>query len=285
LWLPPRINIHVNRIEGYINPQEKIAMIQTPLDPIPIWAMLAATIVFVLIAIEGGYRLGKAMLRRPDHEQPTSLGTIIGAVLALLAFMLAFTFGMAANRFETRRLLVLDEANAIGTTWLRAGMLPEPHGAEARTLLQEYTEVRIQGVRSGNMKEAIAQSEAIQKKLWSQAEAAGIKNPSPITGLFIQSLNDVIDLHAKRLNAVFQARVPIVVWAVLFFITFLSMFAMGYQFGLSGKRSLVEILVLVLIYSVVMWLIVDLDRPGEGLLRVSQQAMVDARNSMTDKTP
>jgi hypothetical protein len=261
-------------------------MPQPSLDYIPIWAMLIATIGILILAIESGYRLGKYMLHRPDHEQPTSLGTIIGAVLALLAFMLAFTFGMAANRFETRRQLALDEANAIGTTWLRAGLLPQPFGSEARKLLQEYTDVRIEGARSGQLKEAIGRSEKLQKQLWSLAEAAGNGNSgSIVVGLFIQSLNEVIDLHAKRLNAVLQGRIPAIVWAVLFFITFLSMLGMGYQFGLSGKRSLAEILVLVLVFSAVVWLIVDLDRPGEGLLRVSQQAMVDARNSMTDKTP
>jgi hypothetical protein len=255
------------------------------LDFLPVWSLLIITVVIVILSIEIGFWLGKVIMRRPEHEQPASLGTIISAVLALLAFMLAFTFGMAASRFETRRLMVLDEANAIGTTWLRAGMLPEPYGSQARKLLREYTDVRIQGTLSGNIKEAVAHSEALQNQLWSQADAAAKINPnSIITGLFVQSLNEVIDLHAKRVDAATRARIPTIVWAVLFFITFMSMLGMGYQFGLSGKRSLAEVLVLVLVYSAVMWLIVDLDRPREGLLTVSQQALVDVRNSMADKT-
>lgn len=183
--------------------------------------------------------------------------------------------------FETRRQLVLEEANALGTTWLRAGLFPEPYRTEIRNLLRDYVTVRLEAVQTKKIKEVIEQSEAFHDQIWSQAVAACEKNPgSIVAGLFVQSLNDVIDLHAKRVQAVLRNRIPIVVWAVLYFITILSMVAMGYQSGLTSKRGLVGILMLVLIFSAVAWLIMDLDRPQEGLLKVGQQALVDARNMM-----
>ena len=101
-----------------------------------------------------------------------------------------------------------------------------------------------------------------------------------MTALFIQSLNEVIDLHAKRVMIALRSRVPPPIWMVLYLLAFLSVGAMGYQQGLTSARRSLATLALILAFSVVMLLIVDLDRPGEGLLRVSQQSMIDLRKSM-----
>jgi hypothetical protein len=115
----------------------------------------------------------------------TPVGAIIAAILGLLAFLLAFTFGMAASRFDTRRELVLDEANAIGTTYLRAALLPEPHRTEIRSLLRDYVDLRLQAAQPEMTVPALAGSEELQGRLWAQAVIVGEKNPTPITGLFI----------------------------------------------------------------------------------------------------
>ena len=99
------------------------------------------------LALEGGYRLGRWRHDRPAEEKETPVGAMVGSILGLLAFLLAFTFGMAATRFEARRQAVLDEANAIGTTYLRARLLPEPQRTESAKLLREYVDVRISGSR------------------------------------------------------------------------------------------------------------------------------------------
>src|ERR1051326_822352 len=95
------------------------------LDAFPLWAVFIVILLIVLLSVEFGYRLGKYRRSRHETEKEAPLGTMVGATLGLLAFILAFTFGLAASRFDNRRQLLLDEANAIGTTYLRAGMLPE----------------------------------------------------------------------------------------------------------------------------------------------------------------
>src|SRR5205807_3683427 len=128
-----------------------------------------AILFVVLISVECGYRLGKYRRSRHEQEKQAPVGTMVGATLGLLAFILAFTFGLAATRFDTRRQVLLDEANAIGTTYLRAGMLPE-QGEQIRGLLRDYVDARLDAVRSGNVAKGIRRSENIQKQVWAEAE-------------------------------------------------------------------------------------------------------------------
>src|SRR5208337_190367 len=127
-----------------------------PLDLLPIWGVFLATVAVVLLAVEGGFRLGQYRRRRSEQEDRPPVGEMVAATLALLAFMLAFTFGMAASRFEVRRGLVIDEANAIGTTYLRAGLLPEPYREEVRKLLREYVSVRLEAIRPEKLNQSIS---------------------------------------------------------------------------------------------------------------------------------
>jgi hypothetical protein len=129
---------------------------------------------------------------------------------------LAFTFGLAASRFETRRQVFLDEVNAIGTAYLRAALLPETDRTETRELLREYVDVRLESIRSGKIKEAIRRSEGLQAALWGKAVSLGQKSPASIVvGLFIQSSNELIDLQTKRVAAGLHSRIPNVIWLVL----------------------------------------------------------------------
>jgi hypothetical protein len=210
---------------------------------------------------------------------------MVGAALGLLAFILAFTFGLAAERFETKRQVVLDEANAIGTTYLRAEMLPE-RGEQIRALLRDYVDTRLEAVRSRNISEGLRQSEKIQSQLWTDAVAVGEKNPNSIVvGLFVQSLNEMIDLHAKRVQAGLRSRIPSAIWVGLLAVAVLSLSAMGYLEGLPGSRRSLAILAVAVAFSVVIELIADLDRPQGGVLNVSQQPLLDLRRSMNAPTP
>jgi hypothetical protein len=255
----------------------------TRLDQLPLWALFIATITIVILAIEVGYRVGQYRRRRSDQEKDAPVGAIVAATLGLLAFMLAFTFGLAATRFDARRMVVLEESNAIGTANLRAGLLPEPHRSQIHKLFREYVDVRLAAVQPGVTEEAIARSTELHRSLWSQAsDVATLDNRSILTGLFVQSLNEVIDLHAKRVMLGLRNRIPSLVWLVLYFMAFVSMAALGYQEGLSGSRRSLAVLALALTFSSVMLLIADLDRPQEGLLRVSQRAMIDLRESLNN---
>ncbi len=257
-----------------------------PLDHLPLWALFALTVGVVLLSLECGFRLGKYRHSRTEQEKESPVGVLVGATLGLLGFMLAFTFGLAASRYDSRRQVLLDESNAIGTAYLRAGLLPEPQHGEVRRLLREYVDVRLEAIESGKIAQGVRRSEELHGLLWAQATAVGVKEPrSIVVGLFIQALNEVIDLHAKRVTLGMRNRIPGTIWAALYFVAVLGMGSMGYQAGLTGTSRSLSVLALTLAFSAVLYLIADLDRPQEGLLRVSQQALIDLRASMKSAGP
>ena len=256
-----------------------------PLDIVPLWGLLLAFGAALWLAMEVGYRIGRwRHARRPDErEQP--VGAMVASILGLVALVLGFTFSLAASRFDARRHAVLEEANAIGTTYLRARLLPEPQASESARLLREYVDVRVRGIAEGKTAEAIARSEALHELLWTQASAAAKSQSSIMTGLFIQSLNNVIDLHAKRVLVGIRSRLPVVIWAGLFGLAMLGMSAVGYQAALSATRRSPAMVGLVLAFAVVLFLIADLDRGQEGLLQVNQQALIDVQRTMQPARP
>ena len=259
-----------------------------PLDHIPIWALFIVTVLVFLIAVEVGFRVGKLKRSRREQAQKAQVSTVLGASLALLAFFLAFTFSMASSRYDTRRELVLEETNVIETTSLRAQLLPEPYRTEIQDLLLKYVDVRARvGLANKNetIQQLIVRSEELHSLLWSQVVALIEKKPSSVvTGLFIQSLNNVIDLHGKRVTVSMRNRIPTIIFLTLYFVAFLSMAMMGYQAGLIGMRSLVANLALVITFSAVLMLITDLERPSQKLFGVSQQSIVELRSKL-GRTP
>lgn len=164
-------------------------------------------------------------------------------------------------------------------------MLPERR-EEIRKLLRDYVDTRLDAVKSNKIGEGIRRSEQLQDQLWAQAVAIGEHNPTSIVvGLFVTSLNEVIDLHAKRVTAGVRNRIPGAIWLALLAVAVLALAAVGYHAGLAGtNRSLAQVAV-ALTFSVVIGLIADLDRPREGTLTVSQKALVDLRQSMQGSRP
>jgi hypothetical protein len=215
-----------------------------------------------------------------SRRKKRQLGPWSGLRLAYSRSFSRLRLGLAAARFDARRQALLDEANAIGTTYLRAGMLPE-RGEEVRRLLRDYVGIRLEAVQSGKVAEGIRRSEDIQQKVWMEAETVGQKNPNSfVVGLFVQSLNQTIDLHAARMQAGLRSRIPGAIWLGLFAVAALSLATMGYHAGLSGTRRSLAVIAVAVTFSVVIELIADLDRPQEGVLRVSQQALLDVQRSM-----
>jgi hypothetical protein len=253
-------------------------------DVLPLPGVYLVIALVALLAVELGFRLARNRLLRSPPENEAPVGAIVGATLGLLAFLLAFTFGLAASRFDARKGLVLDEANAIGTTYLRAALLPDPQRSEIRKLLREYVDVRLQITQPDHAQQALRRSVELQDELWSHSVAVADKVAAPTAALFITSLNELIDLHAKRVNLGIRNRVPISIWIVLYFVSIVTMMAVGYYAGLTASRRSPAILALVLTFSAVILLIADLDRPYEGLLTVSQQAILDLRDSFEQST-
>lgn len=249
-------------------------------DIVPLWAVFAGALVFILISAEIGYRLGR-WRSGSGTEKEGLVGGMVAAELGLLAFLLAFAFGIAAARFDDRRRALLDESNAIGTAYLRAAMLPEPRRSEVRRLLRDYVDARIAGVQDGSIDSAVRRSEDLHARLWAEATAAANEDPRSIpVGLFVQSLNEVIDLHAKRVQAGVRSRIPGTVWVALFAVTALSFSVMGYHGGLTRTTRSPAIVAVALTFATVIWLVADLERPHQGLLQVSQQPLIELQRSM-----
>lgn len=248
---------------------------------------LAVTFIFVVfisfVAIEVGYRLGRHRYRTKEaQEKAEPVGSAVGSTLALLAFILAFTFGMAASRFDARKAAVLDEANAVGTAYLRAELIPATHQEAVRALLREYVDVRLKAVQvPGYLKQALVRSKELHDALWAQAVAIATQYPPSVNhSLFVQSINEIIDLHGQRVAVGIHSRIPGSIWLALFFVAIMAMASMGYQAGLSGSRRTMTAIFLTLAFSSILMLIAVLDRPGVSMSLVSQQAMIDLQQDM-----
>ena len=253
------------------------------------WVIFVATVIVVVLAIETGFRLGCQVRQRSEDEKESSVSAIAGAILALAGFMLAFTFGISSDRLHDRKTLVRDEANAIGTAWLRSDFLPEPDRAEAKGLLRKYVDDRLGAAQAqdlNQMEELLVESRRIQHQLWEMAvENARKDMNSDVAALYIESLNDLINIHALRVAIALHAQIPGVIWLVLYALVILGMIATGYQTAITGSaRRSRAVSLLVLSFSLVIALIAVLDRPESDFIRVPQKPLIDLRASMTSNT-
>lgn len=251
-----------------------------PLDQLPIPILLVLFVLLSLGANEIGFRIGALRKRRDPEPGEGHIGLVVGAILGLMAFLLAITVGMAADRFDNRRGLVLAETNAIGTAYLRAGYLTEPASAESQALLREYVPLRIAGSNLAELEAALVRAEEVQAELWAIAEDVARTEGSDVVALYIESVNEVIDLHTSRFVAGVYARVPASVLWLLVGGVILSLGLVGYNAGLDRKRNPLISIVLIISLGAVMWLVVDLDRPRDGLLQTSQQPLIDLQEKL-----
>ena len=253
------------------------------IESIPVWGFFAGTIFIVLVAIEVGFHLGHASHRRSEDEKESPVGAIAGSILGLLAFILAFTFGLVSDRYDARKGLIREEANVIRTAFFRADFLPEADRVEAKGLLRKYVDERVAAVQSGDMARvqvAIAGAVQIQGRLWGMAVAnARVDMNSDVAALYIESINDLMAIHAQRI-AVGMARIPSGIWHALAILIVLGMIAVGYQTGIAGSRRSWAMPILAFSFSLVIALISSLDRPHSDLITVSQQPLEDVRAAM-----
>lgn len=251
------------------------------LDPTPIIAVFAIFGIVSLIAYEVGFRIGRWWQDRTPGETEGLTNMLVGSLLALMAFLLAVTMGMASDRFDTRRGLVLQEANAIGTAFLRAGYLPDPADDQVRELLRGYAQLRTMATDRERLAIAMADSERMHGELWTIAEnVARTTDQGDLTALFLDSLNEVIDLHETRVAAGVYARVPETVLLLLIFGSALSIGMVGFNAGLTKRRSLLSAFVLIIALGAVITLVIDLDRPRDGFIQVSQQPLFDLQRQI-----
>ena len=252
------------------------------MDSIPIPLIFILLMLIGLLIYEGGFRIGRWYQRRTPNEKEGATGMLVGSLLGLLALLLAFTVGMASDRFDARRKLIVEEANTIGTTFLRAGYLDEPYRTDIQTLLREYAPLQVFSQNTAITQANLERSSEILRQVWDDAEELARQNPeSEMIALFIETTNEMIDMHETRVIASIYARVPETVLFVLIFGSILTMGMIGYNAGLLEKRSLTGAIVLVVVMATVITLIIDLDRPRDGLLIVSQQPYLDLQAEMS----
>lgn len=235
----------------------------------PLAVIFPVSLVLILGAGEIGYWLGERAARRGAP----GVATLEAAILGLLALMIGFTFSMALSRYESRREGVVAEATAIGTTALRARLLPAPHNSETVALLRAYVQLRLDPARP--FSDVIASSNAIQEALWQQAKAVVAKDNAMVpTGLFLQALNEMIDSQEKRLAAL-NDRLPLIILIALYGVSIVGIGFAGYGSGIESKRTRLPVYLAGVLVATMVLLIQDIDRAGTGFITVNQQPMAD----------
>jgi hypothetical protein len=243
------------------------------MDPVLTELAIAATLFAGLgLAVEAGFRIGRRTAAHLDDDEAPQLGAIQGAILGLLGLLLAFSFSGAAGRFIDRMDMVVAEANAIGTAYLRTDLLGEPERTRLRSALQRYTETRLSYTRGTHLRKQLTEEEtatiaALQNEIWASAMAGVTARPQTILAI-LNPVNEVIDLHTSRL-AVGSRRLPPIILAVLIVSSLLAVGIMGYSCGLGGKRRLPLTMAVAVMIAAILWITIDLDQPRAGMLQVS----------------
>lgn len=250
----------------------------------PLW-ILVPVLVTVAVAIEAiGHRLGTRSSGRNDDATRTHAATVLAASLGLLTLLIGFSFSMAVSRYEGRRQLVVREANAIGTTWLRGKMLGPARDSTVTALLRRYVDIRVSvAVHEPGDEElslAIRASHAIQDSLWEIAHDVAATEPRmAVVTLFTTTLNDMIDVDGERLAA-YRQRVPAAILWGLLLTSWFTLGLGGYVTGLGGARQRWLNLSVTVLFALFIGLIADLDRPRGGYIQTPYQPLSDLQATM-----
>ncbi|HRI04836.1 MAG TPA: hypothetical protein PLL77_13940 [Pyrinomonadaceae bacterium] len=261
------------------------------IDVLPIWALFFVTAAFIVAMVEVGFRIGKRVLARTDQERESPVSAIAGAILGLTAFMLAFTFSMASDRYDTKKGLVREEANVLRTTWERSDLLREPDRAKTKELLREYVDDRIAFAQARDPEKTaagVADAFRIQREIWTIGVDNARSDPfmfSDIGSLYIDSINRMSELNALRYNLGLQARIPSGIWFVLFALIVLGMLGVGYQTAIAGSRRPRVTSILAISFSLVIALIAALDHPMNSFISIPQAPLVNLQTEMNAPAP
>ena len=256
------------------------------LDSLSIAAIILIFAIVSLACYELAFRAGRWWQARTPGEQEGPTGVLVGSLLGLMAFLLAVTMGMAADRFDTRRGLVVEEANAIGTAYLRADYLPDAEAEQMKALLREYLPLRIASDDIDQVRSSIERSLELHAEMWAIAAAVAESGHSPdLVSSFGESLTDIVSLNQTRVVSGLYARVPDTILLLLLAGSVLSLGMVGFTAGVAGQRSVLSAVVLVVALGAVLTLVIDLDRPQEGFLQVSQRALSDVQQWIGSPPP
>ncbi len=244
------------------------------MDSLPPLVILIVTSFLVLLAIELGFRIGVWQSRAMRIDSEALLSSMTGAHLALLAFIMAFSFSLAANHYSTRNELVLMEANAIAGAYRYAGLLEDDQRDKFRVLIRDYLAIRVTIADRYHFQpqQIIAASEELLEAIWKECEHLGLQRTDLEYQIF-QSVDTLFQLHERRASAGFN-RIPNLIWITLFVLLMLSMLGIGHFSGVKGRRNPISSTVLALCFSIVLYLVSDLDRPTTGMVVVDHSPIL-----------
>jgi hypothetical protein len=222
----------------------------------------------LLIASEVGYRVGHLTRRgrSVSANDLSAISTLTAGMIGLLAFTLSLSINFAQNRYETRRGLVLEEANAIETAWLRTKLIDGEEGPAIAAKIEDYARVCLDftsAASDADVPALVARANALQGDIWQTTQVLAHRLPNPVTAALISALNEMFDDTTAQRFA-YASRVPADIMLGLYFGALLSIAALSYQFSLSGKRHFVMSSLLLLMWSGGMLVIVDLNLPRMG---------------------
>ena len=250
--------------------------------------VFVSVVIIALLSIETGFWLGKRRSKQRGNGTDPSIDTVVAAVLGMIAFVIALTFGSANTRFDARKAALLEDVTMIQTAYFRAALLPEPQRTMLRSLLRDYVQVRVGIANAYGKPDRLTvirkRAETLQETMWARVgELSDGNNESQNQEFVASALNEMFELHTKRVVLGAYYRIPDFVWWVLLSASSVAMIAVGYQFGTSGKRRVqVANFSLALTFALVMLLAFDLDRAGEGMVTVNQQPMIDVYHGFSE---
>jgi hypothetical protein len=247
-----------------------------------ILGMIAGT----LGMLEAGRLIGRRQMERDPESAKASTGAIDGAIFGLLGLLIAFTFSGAAARFDERRALIVEEANCIGTAWLRLDMLPAAAQPPLREKSRQYLDARLSAFRKiPDLAAANAEfkrASALQTEIWTQAVGACRDSGSqPATMLLLPALNQMFDIATSRTAGV-QMHPPTIIYIMLGLLLLAASLLAGVGLSLGRVRSWFHGMAFVLVMTLTVYVIIDFEFPRVGLIRIHgfEQALVDLRQDM-----
>jgi len=256
------------------------------MDKIIVGLMFAAGLFLgMILLLELGRRLGRQRQTKNEEAARAGLGAVEGAVFALLGLLIAFTFSGAASRFDARRQLIVQEANAIGTAWLRLSLLPANAQPELRDLFRRYLDSRLAVYEKMPDIEAayaeLGKANALQGEIWNRAVTACQESPNPLKAQLIPPLNEMFDLATTRRMAA-RMHPPAIIFSMLGVLALMSSLLAGYAMAGGKTRSWIHVVGFALIMATTVYVILDLEFPRLGIIRVDpfDQVLVELRQSM-----
>jgi len=252
-----------------------------------IW-VVAALLVAMNLTAELGSRLGRRWFPRADDLRRGHFVAVLSSLLGLLALLLSFTFAMSANRYDTRRQLVVTEANVLGGLYLQSGLLPETPRRQFKGVLREYVDFRAQAAAlrrdptEAHVAQRVAESDAIFRRMWNVIQEEALAQP-PTHGAeaMLRGLVDAASIHRERLQA-FEGRVPDAVIWLLLCGALVAMTAVGLAGGLGNHRGVPARVTVSILICGTIYVVLDLDKPHQGLIQVSQTPMLGLERVLDD---